>query len=161
MRTEMANANLPARWRCSFVILRCTTSTGHVWPQSTHDEPRHHQPSQPLRSAQHERRVRKEVGGSQIEPAQRHRRAPLQAAAPVPPEAKFDRGRREARRGHAAISGWMPGNPGTSLLNIAFSRLLFRPPQAAMLTMLALARKTGTVSRFVGALGVGWPSTFL
>jgi hypothetical protein len=53
------------------------------------------------------------------------------------------------------------GNPGTSLLNIAFARLLFRPPQAAMLTMLALARKTGTGSRFVGALGVGWPSTFL
>jgi hypothetical protein len=41
------------------------------------------------------------------------------------------------------------GNPGTSLLNIAFARLLFRPPQAAMLTMLALAlekRELGLVS---------------
>ena len=120
-------------------------------------EPRHHHSAAPGRTKAMQGRY---VGHKQSPPKDIVK-AQLQAAAPVPPEAKFDRGRREARRGHAAISGWMPGNPGTSLLNIAFSRFLFRPPQAAMLTMLALARKTGTGSRFVGALGVGWPSTFL
>ena len=53
------------------------------------------------------------------------------------------------------------GNPGTSLLNIAFARLLFRPPQAAIAHDVGPSSKNGNWVSFRRCSGGGYRLLFL